>query len=252
MGRSGDVLSGCGGQAEGVLSTIYRTIFPGPFQALSAVRHDRSVHPQGLVCRGTLTIASSSPRAPSAEVLQPGSHEVVARFSRMAGLPEQVGDVFGLAVRVIDAYGPGEDQDLLCNTSLDLPLAHRVFLPARRWFAQTYSTCLPYDAGAGEFVLGWLPPGGRGPDPSVAALHSALEEGLRFGVGIAPPLGRFHRIGELLLTDPREDVDLDFDPIRNTGGGLRPVGALNEVRTIVYRASRRGRGAPEAPRARPA
>lgn len=233
-------------------SAALAAAFGPPFWALSAVRHTRGVHPQGVLCRGTLEIHHASDHAPGAALLQPdGPREVLARFSRMAGLPESVGDVFGLAVRVPDAYGPGAHQDLLCNTSLDLPAAHRVFLPAARWFAQPYSTCLPYDAGAGPVVLGWLPPDG-GPGPSVRELRERLSQagGVTFGVGVAGPLQRFHRIGELRLDRPVDPAqgDLDFDPVRFTGGGLRPVGALNRARSSVYRRSRAGRGAPATPR----
>jgi hypothetical protein len=120
------------------------------------------------------------------------------------------------SVRLLDAYGPGLDQDLLINASADLPVAHNVFLPAPRWFAQSYSTCLPYRAGAGLVVVGLLPPDRRGPGPSLDAMRAALS-----------------------------NADVSFDPW-NTGGGLLPATWLNRLRREAYRQSRLGRGAPPA------
>lgn len=204
----------------------YRRVFPRPFEALSVLRGTRGVHPQGVLCRGTLLVDRASPLAGGAELLQPGAErEVLARFSRLAGLPQHLGDVFGLAVRVFDAYGPGAHQDLLCNSSLDLPLVHRVFLPACRWYSQACSSCLHYDGGAGSMVVGWLPPGEPGPGPSVDALRATLAGGgVRMGIGLAPPLGRFERIGALALDAPVDaaEGDVDFDPSATPAGACAP------------------------------
>lgn len=218
-----------------------------PFGLLSALRGSRIFHPQGFVCTGTWTVERASPLAPGAIALTPGrSFEVVARASRGAGLPEAVGDFYGLAVRLVDAGGPGRHQDVLANTSLDLPLVHHVFLPAPHWYAQAYSTCLPYVAGAGAFVLGWLPPeDGDTPGPSLDAMRDEVRAGrATFGIGIAgAPLGRFERIGTLTLDALVPGRDVSFDPITHVGGGLLPVGVLNALRKPAYRASRIGRGA---------
>jgi hypothetical protein len=226
-----------------------------PFRAVSAVRGARSVHPQGFLCNGTWAVDRPSPLAPHASVLQPGARfDVLARLSRGAGFPEAVGDFYGIAVRVLDAYGPGRHQDLLCNASLDLPLVHHVVLPAPHWCSQAYSSCLPYDAGAGPVVLGWLPPSDRRPGPSLDAMRAEVQRGVAFGVAVAAPLGRFERLGELCLEGlvGPEAGDIDFDVTSDTGGGLRPVGLLNRLRHEAYRQSRAGRGAPETPRMAPA
>lgn len=219
-----------------------------PFGLLSALRGSRVFHPQGFVCSGTWTIERGSKLAPGALALAPGqSFDVVARASRGAGLPDAVGDVYGIAVRLLDVGRAGRHQDVLANTSLDLPLAHHLFLPAPHWYAQAYSTCLPYAAGAGPFVLGWLPPHhGTTPGPGLDAMRDEVREGrATFGIGIASaPLGRFSRIGTLTL-DTLEDREISFDPIANVGGGIQPVGVLNALRGPAYRASQLGRGVPQ-------
>jgi hypothetical protein len=217
-----------------------------PFRVGSALRGARVFHPRGFLCEGRWEIARTSPAAPGAEALTAGAgFDCLVRVSRGAGLPEGLPDFFGFAVRLLDAYGPGLDQDLLINASADLPVAHNVFLPAPRWFAQSYSTCLPYRAGAGLVLVGLLPPDGRGPGPSLDAMRAAVIEGTTFGVAVSTMLGRWEPIGTLRLRGPLSSADISFDPW-NTGGGLVPATWLNRLRREAYRQSRLGRGAPAA------
>jgi hypothetical protein len=217
-----------------------------PFRLGSAVRGARVFHPRGFLCRGSWTIDTASPIAGAAEVLQPGvRHEVIARASRGAGLPEALPDFFGIAVRLVDAYGPGRHQDLLINASSSLPVLHHLFLPAPRWFAQAYSTCLPYRAGDGPFLIGLLPPSERGPAPPLDAMRAAVRTGVTFQIAVCAPLGRWRPIGALRLDEalPPDAPDVDFDPW-NTGGGLVPATWLNRIRREAYRQSRLARGRP--------
>lgn len=217
-----------------------------PFRLGSALRGARVFHPQGFLCRGIWTIEEQSPLAGAASVLQRGArHEVIARASRGLGLPEALPDFFGIAVRVVGAYGPDRHQDLLMNASSGLPLLHHLFLPAPRWFAQSYSTCLPYRSGGGPFLVGLLPPSERGPAPPLAAMRAAVRRGVDLGIALSTPLGRWSRIGTLRLHEPMpaQIGDVDFDPW-NTGGGLRPATWLNRIRREAYRQSRIARGRP--------
>jgi len=225
---------------------VLRTVAALPFRALSAVRGARSFHPQGFLCRGTWTVERTSALAPGAAVLRAGArHPCVVRLSRGAGLPEWLPDVFGISVRLEDAYGPGRHQDLLINSSADLPLVHHVFLPAPRWYSQSHSTCLPYRAGAGLVVLGLQPPRRAGPGPDLDAMRAEVARGTEYGIAVAAPLGRWEHIGTLALFAPLgpEAGDVSFDPW-NTGGGLVPATWLNRLRREAYRQSRLGRGAP--------
>jgi hypothetical protein len=217
-----------------------------PFRVGSALRGARFVHPEGFLCRGSWEITTTSPLASDALALRAGAqHRVIARVSRGAGLPDRLPDFFAVAVRLVDAYGPGRHQDLLINSSSGLPVLHHLFLPAPRWFAQTYSTCLPYRAGARPFLIGLLPPAERGPAPPLEAMRARVSIGVEFGVALCGPFGRWSRVGTLSLSEPlpAEAGDVDLDPW-NTGGGLVPATWLNRIRREVYRQSRRGRGRP--------
>ncbi|WP_354700821.1 hypothetical protein DSM112329_01111 [Paraconexibacter sp. AEG42_29] len=233
-------------QVDGLVQATYERTFGPGFQVLSVLRGDRSVHPQGLLCEGTLEIDRDSEHVAGAEVFRPaGPRPVIVRCSRMVGLPRQLGDVFGIAVRVVDAYGPGRHQDLLCNSSRRPAPLNELFLPSPRWYANAYSSCLTFDAGAGPIIFGWEPPAVTGPGPGIEALRAEVaDRGAVFGVSVAQRLHRPAIIGTLTLRKPLPaDADLNFDPITNTGGGLRPAGALNMARSAVYRYSRRGRSA---------
>src|ERR671916_2749744 len=174
-----------------------------PFRAGTALRGARVFHPEGFLCRGTWEIDERSPAAPEAAALQPGArHDVIARVSRGAGLPDALPDFFGIAVRLVDAYGPGAHQDLLINASSGLPVLHHLFLPAPRWFTQSYSTCLPYRAGAGPFLIGLLPPSEPGPAPPLEAMRAAVGAGVAFGIAVSASLGRWRSIGVLQLSEP--------------------------------------------------
>ena len=225
------------------MATLVERAVAQPFRLGSAIRRARVFHPQGFVCRGTWTIDTAAPVAGDAEVLRAGArHDVIARVSRGAGLPQSLPDWFAVAVRLADAYGPGRHQDLLINASSGLPALHHLFLPAPRWFAQSYSTCLPYRAGDGLFLIGLLPPPERGPDPSLDAMRATVAGGVTFRIAVAAPLGRWQAIGTLQLREPTSG-DVDFDPW-NTGGGLVPAGWLNRLRREAYRQSRIARGRP--------
>jgi hypothetical protein len=226
------------------MTTVLERAIAVPFRAGSALRGARIVHPEGFLCDGEWAIERDSPLAPRAEALRAGArYGVLARVSRGAGLPQAVPDFYAIAVRLLDAYGPGSHQDLLINASSGLPVLHHLFLPAPRWFTQTYSTCLPYRAGAAPFVIGLLPPRERGPGPPLAEMRAAVQAGVELGIALAPPLGRFARVGTLRLRAPHDGGDTPYDPW-NTGGGLEPATWLNRIRREAYAQSRRGRGLP--------
>lgn len=235
---------------------VVRRGLAAPFGALAAARRARAFHPQGFLCHGTWTVTRTVPAAARVPLLREGAHhDVLARPSRGIGLPEAVGDFLAIAVRLQDAHGPGRPQDLLLNSSVDLPVLHHLFLPAPRWFAQSFSSCLPYGTPDGTVLIGLLPPAGRGPGPSLDELRAAIMHGLDLGIAVAGPLRRWERVGTLRLhglVDPSAG-DVDFDPLTHCGGGLEPAPQwLQAVRSEAYRVSRRGRRAPDTPRVRPA
>ena len=77
-------------------------------------------------------------KADSVEVLSAGEYPAIVRFSRSVGLPRPL-------------------PDLLMVTSVDLPVAHHVFVPAGDVQARAYSSSLPFQAGDERFLVGALP-----------------------------------------------------------------------------------------------
>lgn len=209
LGRAGGALTG--------------TVLAG----VAAARRAKAVHPRGVVHEATVTF-DGGPEAPAGARLlaTPGEHRALVRFSRSIGLPQPLPDLLGMAIRVLDAYGPDRHQDLLLITSADAPILHHVFLPARDVRRRPYSSSLPYGAGGERFLIGAVPDG----------------EG--FALSVAPLSGRFRPVGRLqpgVQLPPAAD-EISFNVVENTGGGLRPVGVLNRMRELAYPMSQRARG----------
>lgn len=219
------------------------------FRAGAALRGSRIFHPQGAVFAGRWRAERAHWRLAGAEILQPGfEHEALVRLSRGAGLPGRLPDILGAAIRLPDVYGPGRHQDVLVNTTIDAPILHHLLLPSPGWFAQSYTTSLPYRAGGGPRVLlGLLPPTSEPePGPSLEALEARVRRRpIAFGIAVASLEGRWERVGTLEIRERAAEHDaMRFDPWQ-TGGGLRPAGMLNALRKAAYRGSRRG--APHSP-----
>ena len=203
----------------------------GALALVSVIRRGKAVHPRGVVHAATVRVpgAAAAPRAAQL-FAEPGEYRAVVRFSRSLGLPRPLPDLLGMAIRVLDAYGSGRHQDLLLITSMDLPLAHHLFLPAAGLQDRIYSSSLPYRAGDERFIVGALPRG------------EAANGDLRFDLAVASLEGRFRRVAELDV-GARLGPELDamaFNPF-NCGGGMRPSGRLNRWRAVAYPRSQAAR-----------
>jgi hypothetical protein len=191
-------------------------------RAASRVRGERVIHPRGTTRRATLTVTGAGAGARLLD--EPRSYDAVVRLSRSAGLPRPLPDVLGLAVRVVDCYGPGAHQDLLLDTGASPPLLRRLPLP--RWSrAGMHSSLLGFDVGGSTVLLG-----GR---------EVARD---RWELCLAEPHGPWRPWAELLLgPELRAPMgrQLRFDPW-NTGPDLRPAGILNRLRRGAYEASHVG------------
>jgi hypothetical protein len=189
---------------------------------VARLRRGKAVHPKGVVFEGRL-IVTGAPAAPAAARLlsTPAEHRVIVRFSRSLGIPRPLPDLLGISIRVPDAYGPGEHQDMLFVTSADIPIVHHIFLPATDLQQRAYSGSLPYRAGNEKFIVGVLPDGTD-----------------RFKLAVAPVMGRFQPVADLQIGGrlPDELDALRFNPW-NTGGGMNPVGVLNGARDAAYKLS---------------
>jgi hypothetical protein len=211
--------------------------------AIAALRRGKAFHPHGVVYDARLSVVGGGVAPPAAELLsRRGEHRAVVRFSRAVGLPRPIPDLLGLAIRVLDAYGPGQHQDFLLVSSADRPVLHHVFLPATDVQQRPYTSALPYQAGSERFLVGALPdPRSPRPDGDHEFKRLELAAGtgqLRFQLAVASPKSRFRPVAELSIAaqlSPEADA-LRFNPW-NTGGGMAPAGVLNGARDRAYKLS---------------
>jgi hypothetical protein len=191
------------------------------FRGLSHLRGERAIHARGHTRTGRLTVTGR----PDGPVLltTPAAYDVVVRTSRSLGLPQPLPDVLGLAVRVLDCYGPGAHQDLLLDTGAAPPLLRRLPLPRLDPGAHR-SSLAPY-AAAGRRVLLGARPDGDAWELLVAGAHDPWEVWGRVELGPELPAPEGRR--------------LRFDPWV-TGDDLRPVGLVNALRRGAYPASHVG------------
>jgi hypothetical protein len=174
------------------------------------------------------------------------SHRAVVRFSRGAGLPEPLPDILGIAVRVLDAHGPGGHQDFLLATSSAAPVAHHALLPARSFFGRTFSSILVYSIGGSTRLVGTrassaVPHGG---DTGLGGVALAAARGeLSYELSLAAPFGRFAPVARLEIGErlPDEESERLAFNVWNSGGGIRPSGPFNGLRLPAYEGSQRGR-----------
>jgi hypothetical protein len=200
----------------------------------SRLRGERVVHGRGRAFAGSVTLpGGAGTGAPLLD--RPGTCDAVVRFSRSAGLPPWLPDVYGLAVRLVDVHGPGRHQDLLLDATQPAPLLRR--LPWPRWDASgaLYGSLLPYDVGGRRMLLGAVPVPGTPQIRSLAAVPDEVELALLLATAHGPwrEVGRVRTSGELPAPEGRR---LRFTPAM-TGGGLRPAGPLQEWRNRSYPAS---------------
>ncbi|MFN2588784.1 MAG: hypothetical protein ABR613_11805, partial [Actinomycetota bacterium] len=76
-----------------------------------------------------------------------GTHRVIVRFSRGAGVPEPLPDVLGLAIKIPLRQAEAGEQDLLLASSGSAALTRNMLLPARSFLSCTYTSVLPYRVG---------------------------------------------------------------------------------------------------------
>ncbi|HWH31851.1 MAG TPA: hypothetical protein VNU01_04200 [Egibacteraceae bacterium] len=210
----------------------------GAFGGLSWLRHARVFHPRGVAFRGTLRRTGLDPGTGSAFLDEPGEQLALVRFSKGAGLPDPLPDVLGIAVRALDADGPGRHRDLLFASSAAPPVLRHLLVPARRLASRPCSSVLPYATPAGTVMLAAAAEDGPSVDRMAAGAAPAAVRLLA-----ATTTGPW-RTWAVLLPEHRlsaaEHAELAFDPW-NAGVDLRPSGLLNRLRHPAYAASRAAR-----------
>ena len=203
-------------------------------RSASRLRGERAIHARGRTFTGRVTVpGGAGTGAPLLDTA--AAYDAVVRFSRSVGLPPWLPDVYGLAVRLVDAHGPGRSQDLLLDTTQPAPLLRRLPWPRRDATSAVYSSLLPYDVGGRRRLLGAVAVPGTPQARSLDALPDELELALL----LATPHGRWREVarvrttGELPAPAGRQTR---FTPAM-TGGGLRPAGPFQEWRSRSYPAS---------------
>lgn len=209
------------------------------FAALSAVRRNRVFHPVGEAFVGTIEIW-----APKALHLPNGSHRVLVRFSRGAGLPDPLPDVLGLAIK-IPASARRAEQDFLLASSGRRAGARNLLIPTRSFFTCMYSSVLPYRHNGDHLIFGARASAAlRARKGDFGDLERAADKGeLRFDILASSLTGEWEEIARLSVGDHCDQEvsrSLRFNPW-HTDARLRPAGVLNTMRRSAYPASQDAR-----------
>lgn len=210
---------------------------------LEGMRGARVFHPDGIGFEAELTIAGNS-SAPEGTLLgDPAGHAAVVRFSRAVGLPSQVPEILGVAIRLTDVHGPGRHQDFMLASSWRIAGGRHALIPATRgFFGSFFSSLVPYRVGGQTMLLG-LDPGSDHATPYDLEGLAATATGRSYTVCLAPFLGGWSAAGVLTIGDRLPDAPVEglrFNPL-NTGGGVRPAGPLQAFRAAAYEGSQAGR-----------
>ena len=206
--------------------------------AASMVRGERVIHAKGTTLGARLLVPGGA--ALGAPLLdEPGRHDCLVRFSRSLGLPDRLPDVLGVAVRVLDAHGPGEHQDLLLDSTLSPPLVRRLPVPKYDLLGALFSSLTPYELGGRRWLLALLPDPKAPPVRALDAM-AGRSDGTRLRLAVASAHGAWREVAVLELgREVPRGRQVRFSP-DVTGGGIRPAGWLQDLRRSAYRASHVG------------
>jgi hypothetical protein len=217
-------------------------------ERLARWRSAPALHPHGVLCKGTLTVAARAGTGWGVPWLdRPGSYRATVRWSRALGLPRGLPDGLGLAVRVEDADGPGSTLDLLFTSSR--PGRFGRHLPVLRpdALAGPYSTLLSYRVGDRERVLAAFPvhaPGAHPGDVRPTLWQELARRPVRFALRAAASDEPWRTFATLSLEDVRTapaSRTVSYDPYAHHLTGLHPTGRLRRLRAAAYTGSRHGR-----------
>jgi hypothetical protein len=206
------------------------------FRAGSALRGRRIFHPRGVVLGGRLVGGVDPVLGSQAD------GRALIRVSRAIGLPDRLGDPWGLGIRLIDAHGPGRHQDFLLVSSFSAVAGRHLLIPAWTLDARHFSSLLPFRVGGELALVGATVTTGRSEIRELGRLCETDELAVRVELEVAPLLGAWRKIAEISidrrLGEKAED-ELKLNP-HNTGGAFEPVGFLNRIRAPAYRGSQAG------------
>lgn len=212
-----------------------------PLAALARARGGKPMHPSGVTFPGRLERTGLRRATGTGWLDGAGSHDVVVRMSRGAGLPRPLPDLLGFAVRVVG----DPPVDLLLSSAGSGRWTRRV--PVLRWDAACpYGSIMAYRSDAGPVWLTASPEASGLPsDPAgLTAAGPGLQVTLCAAIG-AGPWEPFARITLGAAAEP-PDPPVHFDAVLHAPPGLRADGPLARFRRPAYAAARHALGQPMA------
>ncbi|MFE0807887.1 phosphodiesterase [Streptomyces sp. NPDC058794] len=228
---------------------IVSRIAHGLARRLARLRSAPALHPHGVLCTGTLTVADAGTGWGVPWLDGPGSYPVTVRWSRALGLPRWLPDGLGLAVRVEGADGPGSTLDLLFTSSRPGRFGRHLPLPRPDALKGPYSTLLSYRVGDRERVLAAFPvhdPDARREDVRPTLWQELADRPVRFALRAAAPDEPWRTFATLSLeaahTAPPAST-VSYDPYAHNLPRLHPTERLRGLRDAAYTGSRHGRTA---------
>lgn len=204
------------------------------FVALQRVRSPRPIHRRGVTFSGHLVWGTPRTTAGIKWIDDPpgaGRARVTARFSRSLGLPDQLPDVLGLAIRVETPAGHADIE--LASTGSAFPLRFAL-LPRWRPSRGVFTTLLPYRGEKGPVLLRARPLGPALPTdlPGIDGVLSA--DAWRLALSHARPGGRWHPFALLTLRTAGDLDQVRFDAGRHMLPGASAYPWVKAVRQPSY------------------
>jgi hypothetical protein len=200
----------------------------------SRARGERVIHAKGRAYDATLVLLPGADTLAVPLVRGPRKRPVLVRFSRGAGLPDNLPDVLGLAVRIPDADGHGGVQDLLMSTAGRQPGWRQVPWPSRDLLRSTYSSLVTYDVAGSALLVGTVA------DDEAGATDLERLRGRTLLLATADRTGRWEPFARLVIGAPLSDEAgrrIGFD-VAHDAGGFRPQGPFRSLRAKAYPQSR--------------
>jgi hypothetical protein len=206
----------------------------------AARRGKRLLHPAGATFEATLTVREGlSYGVPLLD--EPGEYRALVRLSKATATPAGWLDVLGLAVRVLDAGGPGAPLDVALSSTGRAVVLRHLLVPRRDFATTTFTSLLPYRVGGRNRYVAAVPAGIRpGVVTDLASVPAAVAA-RRFvwSVLVADLTGPWQPVATLEV-GRQSDEDPRFNVVDHVVPGFAPAGWLNRLRGPAYRGSQRG------------
>lgn len=221
-------------RAGEALAAVPGAVLAGAFGAMGRLRPTaKPLHPRGTLHHAVVRRIGLADPSGVPWLDEPGTDHALVRLSRATGLPEQLPDIHGLALRI--PVNDGHADVLFASTGLGT-VTRFTLLAARRASRHPYSTLLPYRTPTGPLLLAAVP---VDDDPN------------HFTLAAASMRGPWRTFAHLELDEapgdaPTGDESVSFDPVTNQMPGLDYYPWAARLREGAYRASRSSRGGARA------